>query len=177
MYVRFGYIQACSSLLYAPNSFRVQNDVLWGWVGCGLVCSGWVGLVELLIITRYNFAKEGRTQYPRRVRETLNEILHTCLMCPCRAFYVCSFFRHVFGLLHFWGYLSLKGSHISSDKREKTHPKRAQQGDMKHVRKISGCISQKRRGHVFGLLRDKLQKSRLLRIGISWFQCRFDFGL
>ena len=51
-------------------------------------------------------------------RETLK--FCTCLMCPCRACYECFFFvsvyvRQIFGFLHFFGYLGLTGSHISSE--------------------------------------------------------------
>ena len=50
-----------------------------------------------------------RVQRSRRFWETDPEILHACLMCPCRALYKClSFlFRQMFGFSYFLGYLCL----------------------------------------------------------------------
>ena len=47
------------------------------------------------------------------------------------------------------GYLGLKGPHIfGGKKKRKTHSTKALQGHIKHVCKISGSNSQKRRGHL-----------------------------
>ena len=77
------------------------------------------------------------------------KILHTCLLCPCRAFNecVCVFFRQILGFLCFVGYLGLKGPHIFADKKKEHIRKRFGRGAL-HTCKISGSNSQKRRGHL-----------------------------
>ena len=39
-----------------------------------------------------------KSKCPRRFWEIDPEILHTCLMCPCRAYYECLFFRRKCGI-------------------------------------------------------------------------------
>ena len=63
-----------------------------------------------------------RRQCPRRFRVSDPEILHTCLMCPCRAFDECFsflFFARYLIFCIFWKYLGLKGPHIYGRKRKK----------------------------------------------------------
>ena len=53
-----------------------------------------------------------RCQCPRRFGEFDPEILHTCLVCPCRAFNECfffvfCFFRQIFGVLYLLGIFGL----------------------------------------------------------------------
>ena len=55
---------------------------------------------------------------------------------------IVSFFLQIVGFLYFWGYLGLKGSHFSSEKKNThthvyTHTRKARQGHMKHVCKFS----------------------------------------
>ena len=72
----------------------------------------------------------------------------------------------------FFGYLGPTGSHISGETKHTHNSLTVRQGHIKHVCKISG--SQKWRGHL-NLCAVNEQKLRL-RIVITWFQCRFDFG-
>ena len=46
------------------------------------------------------------------------EILRTCFMCPCRALHDFFFPARYLGFCIFLGYLGLKGSHISSEKKQ-----------------------------------------------------------
>ena len=66
-------------------------------------------------------------------------------MCPCRVFNEWGFLVLVF----FARYLGLKGSHISSGKKQKTKApirKRLDRGTSNTCAKIQDLISQKRRG-------------------------------
>ena len=94
-------------------------------------------LLVLLSATRYSIPGTGwfkhktpnsfRRQCPRRFWELDPELLHTCLMCPCRAFNECFFFRffvfftRCLGFCIFWRYLGFKGPHIFAEKNKKTN--------------------------------------------------------
>ena len=118
-----------------------QNDV-----GTCKIATGWF---------KHKIPNYFRVQCPRLFWEIGPEMLHTCSMCPCRAFhewgsFVFLFFRQMFDFFYFWGYLGLKGSHFSSEikqKNKKKHAYKARQVNIEHVCKILGSISQKRRRH------------------------------
>ena len=95
-----------------------------------------------------------RVQCPRRFWEMDPEILHTRLMCPCRAF--------TKGIFLFFFVFSLeiedpfkiqisqkmqKPKHLAKKKRKNSNSKRLGKGILNTLCKISGSISQKRRGH------------------------------
>ena len=79
----------------------------------------------------------------------------TCLMCPCRAFYECFCFCFWLYSPKMWGLLRLKYpkksktqmSDEKTRKAKKKHSLKPRQGHTKHMCKISGSTSQKRRGH------------------------------
>ena len=90
---------------------------------------------------------------PRRFQEIDPEVMHTCLMCPCQSFYDCVFFfagnvgsvkTEISKKIRKQKYLAEKKTIA---KKRKKHSQKTRQGHIKHVRKISGSISQKRRGH------------------------------
>ena len=91
-----------------------------------------------------------RRQCPRRFWVSDPEILHTCLMCPCRAFDECFsflFFARYLIFCIFWKYLGLKGPHIYGRKRKKKNIRKRLVSD-KRVCKVTRSSSQKRRGHL-----------------------------
>ena len=66
-------------------------------------------------------------------------------MCPCRAFnewgFSFWFFRHIFGVLYFWGYLGLKEPHIFGEKKKQKQTnirKRLGRGTLNTRAKIEG---------------------------------------
>ena len=75
-----------------------------------------------------------RCQCPRRFWELDPEILYTCFVCPCRsltngAFSFVCFFRQIFFVLFFWGYLGRKRPYIFGEKKkEKENPIRKRLG-------------------------------------------------
>ena len=93
-----------------------------------------------------------KSKCPRRFREINPEISRTCSMCPCRVFYECFYWKTIAGNL---GSLKTqisqkiqKNRYLAKTKRkEKPDSQKARQGHIKHVCKISGSISQIRRGH------------------------------
>ena len=104
-------------------------------------------------------------------------------MFPCRTVTEFFFCRQIFGLCFFFRYLGLKGSHIPNEKKKliphiqrkkKTNSQRAWQAHIKHVCKISGSTSQKRRWHL-DFCAVNVQQSRLRQVN-TWFQCKFQFG-
>ena len=75
-------------------------------------------------------------------------------MCPCRAFNECFFlflvlFVRYLGFCICWDIWGLTRPHIFGEKmkQNKKHLRKARQGHIKHVCKISGSNSQKQRGH------------------------------
>ena len=74
-----------------------------------------------------------RCQCPRRFWEVDPEILHTCLVCPCRAFNECIFLFSVFfvrylGFCFFLGYLGIKRPHIFGEKNKKNKRQNIRKG-------------------------------------------------
>ena len=71
-------------------------------------------------------------------------ILHTCLMCPCRAFYECFFSFFLFfsvrylGFRIFWGYLGLKRPLIFGERKKKKHRQRLANGTLNTCAKFQG---------------------------------------
>ena len=85
------------------------------------------------------------------------------------------FFGQIFGVLYsFWDICVLRDPTFPAKKKEKKDPYRVREGHITLVCNFSGFISQKRRGHL-EVCAVSMKKS-LLRIVITWFQCRFDFG-
>ena len=95
-----------------------------------------------------------KSKCPRCFWEIDPEILHTRLMCPCRAF--------TKGIFLFFFVFSLeiedpfkiqisqkmqKPKHLAKKKRKNSNSKRLGKGILNTLCKISGSISQKRRGH------------------------------
>ena len=92
-----------------------------------------------------------KSKSPRRVWELDHEILHTCLMCSCRAFYDVFFFNPAENVWSLKTRISQKNTktQISDEKKQKTnYSLKTWQGHTKHVCKFSGSNSQKRRGHL-----------------------------
>ena len=79
------------------------------------------------------------------------------------------FLRQILVFLYFLGYLGLKESHISGERKRTVT---VRQGHIKHVCKITGSPLTKT-AWTFGPLCDKHAKLRP-RIVITWFQCTFD---
>ena len=100
-------------------------------------------------------------QYPSRFSETDPEMLHTCLMCPCRAFYELGFSCFVF-LAGNVGSLQTQISHTRYNtkptylaKKKIIIRKNIRQGHIKHVCKILGSyLSKTAWGLGIGLWRD-----------------------
>ena len=97
-----------------------------------------------------------KSKRPRRFWELDPEILYTCSMCPCRAFYESFFFQlFCFFSPKMWDILrpkypqKTKKTNIWRKKENENKKKsfKARQGHTKHMRKISRSNSQKRRGH------------------------------
>ena len=85
---------------------------------------------------------------PRRFEKMDPEIWHTCLMCPCRAFYEWGFLFFYFFLLEMWDPLRPKypekirrPKYLAKKNRKKTFVE-GSAGAIKHMCKISGCLSQ-----------------------------------
>ena len=112
---------------------------------------------------------------------------HTCLMCPCRAFMNEFFsppcqkfvFSVFFGIFGSWKITlsAKKGFYIPTFSGEKKHTnirKGLGRSTLNTCAQHQDLTSQKQRGH-FEFCAIKVQKSRL-RIVITWFRCRVDFG-
>ena len=78
---------------------------------------------------------------------TSPEILHTCLMCPCRASNDFFFVPPSDICVVVFLYLRLKRPHIFGEKKKKNIRKRLGKGTL-NTCKFSGSNSQKRRGHL-----------------------------
>ena len=79
--------------------------------------------ISFRAVTVYRLMSEGenrhRAQCPRRFRGIDPEMLHTCLVGPCRGFYVFFvFFPPDIWVFVFLGYSNLKGSHIPRENRQ-----------------------------------------------------------
>ena len=93
------------------------------------------------------FALTQQSKCPRRFWELDPGILHACLMCPCRAFYECFFFRRM------WGPPRLQKTQKPKQKKN-NHSLKARQGHIQHVCKIAGSWLSKTAWTLIGVWRN-----------------------
>ena len=111
-----------------------------------------------------------RLQCLRRFWDIDPELLHACLMCPCRAFYVVFFvsccFRQIFWVFIFFLDIRVLVDLTFPAKKKKKNRKKLGRGTLNMCANFRIYLS--KTAWTFKLLCGKVQKSRLGNV-ISWF--------